>query len=1190
MILQRIYLRMRFNLAQQFIYLHLLLFITGCIKKEEPLFRLVSPESSGLTFINEISEDEYFNVLTNEYIYNGAGVGIGDFNNDGLQDIFFSGNMVANHLYLNKGDFEFEDVSKQAKIEAHDRWSTGVVVADVNGDGWLDVYVCATNFDDPERRRNNFFVNLGLDEKGIPVFMEKAAEYGIDDDGFSTNAAFFDYDNDNDLDLYVLTNFLDVPIPNRYRPRKMDGSSLSNDRFYRNNGDGTFTNATIEAGIRYEGYGLGISILDFNNDGWRDMYITNDYLSSDLLYINNQDGTFSNKIGDYLKHQTHSAMGHDIADINNDGWPDIFTLDMLPADNENQKRMHAMNRYINYALNEEHGYEYPYKRNMLQLNNGPDAYGNHYFSEIGLYAGIYASDWSWSPLLADFDNDGFRDLFISNGYPKDVTDLDYATTNGMRSMSFSNEEELAAIPVRYMSNYLYRNNGDLTFTNKAAEWGLKRPSFSHGSAYVDLDNDGDLDLVSNNMNEPALVYENKLYDSERREMATNFLRLNLLGNNQIQPFGSKVYIFYGDSNIQYNEYSPFRGYRSTVEPFIHFGLGDVYIIDSLIIIWPDGISEKRLNIQANQNLTIKYNRAGNTGSSIPVLIDRDPENYLFSEVSGKTNLTFKHVETPFDDYRIQPNLPHQLSQSGPGISAGDVDNDGEVDLFIGGAVNESGTIFMQSKGSFFPVSLEKHVGKTQEDLGSLLFDVENDGDLDLYVVSGGNEKPFTLKNYQDRLYENDGKGNFTKSTNALPDMLASGSCVKAADYDNDGDLDLFIGGRNIPGRYPTPASSYILNNESSPGNLKFTDVSEDICPSLNNIGMVTDGIWTDFDNDSHIDLILVGEWMPVTVFKNMEGKFKDVTSSTGINNKIGWWNSLAGGDFDNDGDIDYVAGNLGLNSIFKASMSEPVISYSSDYDNNGTYDLVIANFIPDFVGQRKPYPIHYRLDMGRQLELMNKRFPKYESYGEATIDELLTDEEKSSALKLEATYFKHSYIENLGNGNFKIIPLPQEAQIAPLYGIRPGDYNDDEFLDLLVVGNGFDALPFWGRMDAMNGLLLIGDGHGNFSSGLYPETGFLVSGDAKAIIQIPTPKSDLFVISQNQDSLRVFERKTGKKLIKLDPNNAWGEIILKNGDTRKQEFYYGNTYLSQSARFFRLPAIENSYKIFDFSGVEDNKK
>ena len=1160
----------------------MMVLVAGCITDTDKLFNLLPPERTGVTFINEILEDEYINIISYEYLYNGAGVGIGDFNNDGLQDLFFCGNMVSNRLYLNKGKLKFDDITKSSGIDAAGKWCTGALVVDINNDGWQDLYVCASYNADPELRRNMMFINNGLNDEGLPSFTERAAEMGINDDGYTTTAAFFDYDNDGDLDLYVLTNVLDTDFPNKYRPKKIDGSSITNDRFYRNNGDGTFDNYTSQAKILYEGYGLGISIVDINQDGWKDIYITNDYLTNDLLYINNQDGTFSDQASRFTKHTGHSAMGHDIADINNDALPDIFTLDMLPDDNQRLKQMYAGSRFSKNTDNDKYGYEYQYKRNMLQLNRGADAYGNHLFSEIGFFSNTYATDWSWSALLADFDNDGYRDLFISNGYPRDVTDLDYATSGSRRGLRMSMEEELGNIPVRHIPNYLFINNGNCSFTDRSLDWGFELPSFSNGAAYVDLDNDGDLDLVANNINEPAFIYENRLYSGKKKIIDNHYLRFWLISQaNSGIGVGARIYVFLKDQ-ILYTDYSIYHGFMSTVEPIIHFGLGMHTYADSVIIIAPEGRFIKMYDIPADQVLTVNLKEVGDSLFSLETN-KNDSSCYILKPIKGDHGIQYLHKEEPFNDFNIQPAIPFQISQAGPGISVADLDNDGKFDLFIGGSKKYPGHFFFQKNGKFKSQQLTDKDALLSEDQGSLLFDADGDGNIDLYAVSGSNEQVDNSPTFQDRLYMNDGQGNFRKAENALPEYFTSGTCIKGADIDKDGDIDLFIGGGAVPGKYPFGSSSYILRNDSEPGRPKFVDITTQFCPGLGKDWIIHDALWTDFDNDSNIDLILAGEWTPITIFRNSGTLLEDVTGSSGIENFYGWWNSLAGGDFDNDGDIDYLAGNHGLNSFYKASFEEPLTAYAADFDNNGRSDIVMARYGKDIDGTRKIFPLHFRNDINLQMDLMKKRFPSFKEYSEATIDSIFTKEEMSNALTLSVNYLQSAYIENLGNGKFRMNALPLESQYAPIYGFLTGDFNNDRFLDVLLVGNFFGNNPFWGRIDALNGLLLLGSGNGKFEAQEYVKTGFLVPGDAKAIVELPYSTGKNFIlVTQNQDSLSSFSRNQNVKSIVLHPEDAFADIVFDDGSLRKQEFYYGNSYLSQSARVLDLPGKIRSYKIYSY--------
>jgi hypothetical protein len=1156
----------------------------GCSREPGKLFELIPAEKSGIKFINEILEDEYFNIISYEYLYNGAGVGIGDFNNDGLQDIFFSGNMISNRLYLNKGDLQFIDITKTAGIEASDKWCTGVAVVDINHDGWQDIYVCASYNADPGLRQNLMFIHQGLNDEGLPSFTEMGADMHINDDGYSTNAAFFDYDNDDDLDLYVLTNMLDTDFPNKYRPKKNDGSSITNDRFYRNKGDGTFENFTVQSGIIYEGYGLGISIVDMNQDGWKDIYITNDYLTNDLLYINNQDGTFSNQISDHTKHMGHAAMGHDVGDINNDALPDIYTLDMLPEDNQRLKQMYAGSRFKNNNENEKYGYDYQYKRNMIQLNNGPDVYGNHLFSEIGLLSNAFSTDWSWSALLADFDNDGYRDLFVSNGYPRDVTDLDYATTGSRRGMRLSMEEELGNIPVRHIQNYIFKNSGKYTFMDRSDEWGMGLPSFSNGAAYADLDNDGDLDIVTTNINEPVSLYENQLYTQQEKRKETHFLKLKLISETCSSiGLGTIIYAFAGDEII-YTDHSTYHGFLSTMDPIIHIGLGANTILDSLYIISPAGKSGRWYNIQADQMISIDIDKLKEI-SGYPNIHLSDSSQYIVVPQNNDLSIHHKHTEDPFNDFNIQPTIPFQLSQSGPGISVSDIDGNGEYDFFINGSKQHPGSFYFQKNGRFSQQTLSDKQSAWSEDQGTLLFDADADGDIDLLIISGSNELENNTQPYRDRLYQNDGKGNFTLVEDALPESFEAGTCVKGADIDMDGDIDLFVGGGAIPGSYPFASSSYILRNDSKPGHIRFTDITEKYCPALKESHLIKDALWTDFNNDTNIDLILVGEWMPVRFLLNSGQFLNDVTEDTGIGHLKGWWNSLAGGDFDNDGDIDYLAGNHGLNSFYKASEEEPLTAYASDFDNNGRTDLIMGGYFEDIDEGRKVFPLHFRNDINKQIDLMKKRFPSFKDYSEATLDSIFSKEELKNAMTFSVNFFKSVYIENLGNDRFHMKPLPLEAQFAPVYGFLPGDFNDDQFLDVLLVGNFFGNNPFWGRIDALNGLLLTGLGNGDFQAMDYTKTGFLVEGDARAIVELPlSTGKNLILVTQNQDSLKTFLRKRILNHILTSNNDAWAHLIFKDGTQRKQEFYYGSSYLSQSARVMNLTENVESYKIFKYDG------
>ena len=1159
----------------------------SCAEKQPSLFEILSEEETGIAFVNEIHENDSFNVLNFEYIYNGGGVGIGDFNNDGLQDVFFSGNLVSNALYLNKGNMKFEDVSAVSGIRAPGTWCTGVAVVDINADGWQDIYVCSINLNKKSRTHNLLFVNQGTWGSGGPHFKEMSEAYGIDDVGSDMSAAFFDYDNDGDLDLYVLTNMLETIAPNKLEVKKAPVSPLHMDKLYRNNGDGTYTNVTAEAGIKYEGYGLGISIRDYDHDGWKDIYITNDYLSNDLMYINNRDGTFTNKIQDFIKHQTHSAMGHDAADINNDGWVDIFTLDMLPRGHEQQKQMLTGAKYKKYLYNEKTGSGYQYLRNMLQLNNGADFYGHNNYSEIGIYADVYATEWSWSALLVDLDYDGFKDLFVSNGYPRDLIDMDFITSILHHATYFSREEVLSAIPVIRVPNVIFRNNGDLTFTDVSSLWGSVVPSYSNGSAYADLDNDGDLDMVVSNFNAPAFVYRNTVCN--RGGHSPGYLKIRFEGPPQ-NPAGqgAQVSLHYAKGKIQFREHSLYHGFMSSMDSRMFFGLDTVKMVDSLIVTWPDGRSRLLRNIPVNGEVVLKYDEAEKYSEPLSYqALFESPVPGPFRPSAKEAGLHFLHKETDYIDFNVQKLIPHKFSQLGPALAVADVNGDGLPDVFIGGPYFKSGTLCIQKEGKFELRPLEDDQRKEREDLGALFFDADGDGDQDLYVASGGYEGTLTAQHYADRLYLNDGHGNFTQATDALPaDMIVSSSCVKAADFDRDGDLDLFVGGLVIPGAYPKPVSSHLLSNESDEHGVRFVDVSGKWCGDLKDIGLVRDALWTDFDNDGKVDLLLAGEWMPLTFFRNTGEGFENITEKCGTGGKRGWWNSLAGADFDNDGDIDYMAGNLGLNTIYKASEKEPVTAYAADFDNSGTYDLVIAVYEPDSNGVRHSYPVHARGDLVRQIPFMKERFPKFADYAVATMDRLFTAEELGKALKLEATWFKSAYIENLGKGKFRMSALPVAAQMAPVFGILTGDIDDDGNTDAVLVGNDYGNDVFWGRLDALNGLWLKGDGSGGFKPVPYRKSGFFVPGDAKSIVQLRGGDMKRYVLAgQNRDSLKVFSvGSPSMKVIRLGDQDAWGIYETADGRSRKEEFYYGNSFLSQSERTLMVPANIKKIRIFDFQG------
>ncbi len=1144
------------------------------------LFKLLPASQTGVDFTNTIYENDALNILKETYIYNGGGVGIGDFNNDGLEDIYFSGNMVSNKLYLNKGSLQFKDITDVAGVGSEGKWCSGVSVVDINADGWLDIYVSSTFLKDPNLRKNLLFINQGLNRDGVPTFKESAKAYGIDDDGYSTQGVFFDYDNDGDLDLYIVTNVMDRGTPVAFRPKITDGSARNTDRLYRNNGNGTFTNVSRDAGILIEGWGHAVSITDFNLDGYPDIYVSNDFVANDILYINNKDGTFTNHITDYFKHTGWSVMGTDVADINNDGLVDLVSLEMLPESNLRKKRMLMGDNYISYINSKKFDYQHQYIRNVLQLNCGMTSEGHPVFSEVGYMAGMYETDWSWDPLVADFDNDGFRDMIITNGYPRDVTDLDYISYDNGQGGGAVNSTlaKVDALPVVKISNYAFKNKGGFMFDNTTKAWGLYKPSFSNGGAYADLDNDGDLDLVINNINDPSFIYENTLQKGKEHT-----LTIALAGKGMnIGGIGASVRIYYNGKQQLY-ELQPCRGYLSTVDARAHFGLGTATTIDSMRVRWPDGKSQLLTNIKADQSITISYKDAPEGKAVSP----QTAETPLFTSASSHYGIKFKHEQKDVVDFNIQPTLPHKFSQYGPGIAVGDVDNNGFDDFYIGGSPGKPGVFFMQDAKGHFSIDakrfIQNDIPRSQE-LGVLLFDADNDKDLDLYVVTGSYELPADDPANQDRLYLNNGKGKFIKSTTALPKMLSDGSCVRAADIDGDGDLDLFVGGRVVSGAYPLSPKSYILRNQNG----KFTDVTRQYSPQLQSIGMITDALWSDFDNDGKPDLVLTGEWMPVTFLKNTGHSLVSVNTLTGIDQHTGWWNSLVSGDFDNDGDIDYVAGNLGLNSNFKATPAEPMTMYAKDFDNNGLIDPMLFCYLNAEDSSRKPFPMHAREDMISQMISMRKRYPTFKAFGVASMDDLWSAEDKENAVAMRTVDLNTSYIENKGNGKFVITPLPIEAQAAPVYGMASNDVDGDGNEDLLLVGNDYGMEPGSGRHDAFMGLCLKGDGKGNFSSMTIAKSGFFVKGDAKGLAAVHTAKNeDLLVATQNQDSLMVYSKANQgetAKWVNLNSNDFYADITYRDNKKRRIEFYYGSTYLSQSSRKLKLDKDAAKITITDFKG------
>ena len=1076
-----------------------------------PRFESVSPEYSGITFENKLTETVQHNIFSYLYFYNGGGVAAGDLNGDGLPDLYFTSNQEENRLYLNEGDFRFKDITETAKMQGKKGWTTGVTMADVNGDGKLDIYVSQLGDFQNIRGRNQLYINKGNNPEGIPLFEDEAKAYGLDLKGFSTQAAFFDYDLDGDLDMYMLNHSVHANGTFARAGMREEAHPLAGDKLLRNDG-GHFTDVTEESGIYSSalGYGLGITVADINQDGYPDVYVGNDFHENDYLYLNNGNGTFTESLTTQIRHTSRYSMGNDIADINNDGLPDILSLDMLPSEPEKLKASASEEAYDVYNFKLSYGYNHQFARNTLQLN-----LGNGKFSEIGLQAGMAATDWSWSGLIADLDLDGYKDIYIANGIKRRSNDLDYikyVSAEAVQSRLSGNitEEDLSLtekMPEVKIPNAAFRNKGDLSFENVSESWGLNQDSFSNGATYADLDGDGDLDLVTNNINQTAFLYKNLTISGEKAD--NNYLKINLKGKDGNRfGIGTKIVIPKKGQILTF-EHFPTRGYQSAVSDDLTIGLAKEEVVDTLIVVWPDHSFQELYQVAANQVLTLSQADAGGKWS-----FAGSATAPLLADATSEIPVPYAHEENKFVEFNREALIPHMASAEGPSIAVGDVNGDGKDDFFAGGAKRQPGSLMIQTDSGFVATNQALfRADSVAEDTGSLLLDYDGDQDLDLVVVSGGNEFQGNSKPLEVRFYKNDGKGNFSRDNEAAPGIFVNGSCIKAADFDKDGDPDLFIGGRVVPWNYGSIPQSYLLENQ---GNGRFVDISSQT-DGLAKAGMVKDAEWADINGNGYPDLVLAGEWMPLMVFMNESGTLKKA-SLPSFEKSNGWWNTLEAADIDGDGDIDLLAGNLGLNSKFKAGEEEPVSMFVNDFDGDGKTNPLIYHYV-----NGKQYLFATKDELAGPFRAVIGKYVHYGDYAKTDQTKIFDPELMEKAEISYAYEFRSGIFENNGSGEFTFRPFPPQVQFSPVQAFLLLDFDGNGSQDILTGGNMYEVNIQRGRYDADYGTLLQNKGKGQFSVVPPLKSGVLLNGQVRDVQTAVVNGQKVILVAANNAPIQILK-------------------------------------------------------------------